>query len=31
VSEKDGMMNLNWEELNLEIPVKPQTPKSAFI
>jgi hypothetical protein len=31
MSEKDEIMNLNWEELNLEIPVKPQTPKSPFI
>jgi hypothetical protein len=31
VSEKEGIMKLNWEEFNLEIPMKPQTPKSAFI
>jgi hypothetical protein len=31
VSEKEGILNLQWEKLMLQIPVKPQTPKNAFI
>jgi hypothetical protein len=31
VSDKEGILNLKWEELILQIPMKPQTRKSAFI
>ncbi|MEI7829549.1 MAG: hypothetical protein WCI31_07255 [Prolixibacteraceae bacterium] len=31
VLDKDGVLNIEWNGLKLEIPVKPQTPLNAFI
>jgi len=31
VSEKDGIMKIEWNGLKLETPVKPLAPKNNFI
>jgi hypothetical protein len=31
LSEKDGVLNIEWNGLKLDIPVKPQAPLNAFI
>ena len=31
VSEKDGIMRMEWNGMKLETPVKPQAPKNNFI
>ncbi len=31
VSEKDGILKIEWNGLKLETPVKPQAPKNNFI
>ena len=31
LSEKDGILKIEWNGLKLETPVKPQAPKNNFI
>jgi hypothetical protein len=31
VSEKDGILKIEWDGMKLETPVKPQAPKNNFI